>query len=192
MVQWTQEVGLMEIWEYPLSYYLEPGRDPFFSITSLPPEAAMKKAAELAPDTRSPKNRFCAEDFPGYYEKRLRTEAWMYEAFREKGGEPEARHPLYLVLGESAFLHQWFGRGTIYTFDLRDLPQRACSFTLGDSMSVVDRADREVLTSGEMAARLAACSLEALREARGIHYVEVQLWTKQPPQPRRITQGESL
>ena len=159
----------MEIWKYPLSYYLEPGREPFFSITALPHAEALRKAAELAPDTRSPKNRFCAEDFPGYYEKRLRTESWLYDAFLTKGGETETRHPLYFVLGESEFLHQWFGHGTVYTFDLRDVPQHACSFTLGDSMAVVDREDREVLTFDEMSARLAACSLETLREEQGIH-----------------------
>lgn len=121
----------------------------------------------------------------------MRTEAWLYEAFRAKGGEAETPHPLYFVLGESAFLHAWFGHGTVYTFGLRDVPPRACSFTLGDSMSLVDRANREVLTLEEMSARLAACSLETLREERGISYVEAQLWTKPPPRPRRVTGSDT-
>ena len=28
----------MELWNYPLTYYCEPGREPFFSITALPRE----------------------------------------------------------------------------------------------------------------------------------------------------------
>lgn len=177
----------MKIWAYPLTYYCEPGRTPFHSITALPPEEAMRKAAELAPDTRSPKNRFCAADFPGYYEKRLRTEAWMHAAFLAKGGAAETAHPLYFVLGESGFLHNWFGNGTVYTFDLRDVPQHALSFTLGDSMSVIDRQDRAVYLMDEMAALLAAHGLDKIRADLGIHYIEAQLWTKQPPESRRIS-----
>lgn len=177
----------MELWNDPLTYYCEPGREPFCSITALPREKALLKAAELAPTTRSPKNRFCAADFPGYYEKRLRTEEWLYGAFLAKGGEAETRRPLYFVLGESVFLHEWFGRGTVYTFDLRDVPLRALSFTLGDSMSVVDRRDRAVLTADELSACLAGCGLETLRQKQGIHYVEAQLWTAHPPEPRRVS-----
>ena len=123
----------------------------------------------------------------GYYEKRLRTEEWLYGAFLAKGGEAETRRPLYFVLGESVFLHEWFGRGTVYTFDLRDVPLRALSFTPGDSMSVVDRRGRAVLTADELSACLAGCGLETLRQKQGIHYVEAQLWTAHPPEPRRVS-----
>ncbi len=167
--------------ELPLTHYCEPGRTPFLSVTALPRGEAMKKAAELAPDTRSPKNRFCAEDFPGYYEKRLRTEAWLYRAFLEKGGRPQTPHPLYFVLGGSGYLHRWFGSGPSYTLDMRDVPREALSFTLGDSMSVVDRTGRDVFTPDEMAGRLAVLDLPAVLEEAGIHYVEAQLWMEKPP-----------
>ena len=73
------------------------------------------------------------------------------------------------------------------SFDLRDVPQHALSFTLGDSMSVVDRQDRAVYLMDELAALLAAHGLDKIRADLGLHYIEAQLWTKQPPESRRIS-----
>lgn len=176
--------------EYSFVYYLEPEREPFFSITALPREAAMERAALLAPGTRSPKNRFCAEDFPGYYDKRLDTEAWMYRRFVEKGGTAEIAHPLYMTLGESEFLHQWFGNGWVYVFDPADMPGECISFTLGDSMSVIDRDDKEVYTLAEMEALLKTDAAETIKKRHGIHYIEVQLWSRRIPPAVQVLEGK--
>lgn len=161
---------------YSLYYYLEPGRTPFLSITSLSNDKAKDIAAELAPGTTSPKNRFCAEDFPGYYEKRLATEKWLYRSFIEKGGDPITEHPIYFTLGESNFLHKWFGNGTVYSISLKDVQTNRVSFTLGDSMALYGTRSTKVLTSKELSDLLDRYSIDEIKRDCDIQYIEAQLW----------------
>ncbi len=174
----------MNILDLKLYYYIDPNRTPFLSITALPKDEAFKMAEKLSPTTSSPMNRFCKKDFPGYYEKRLKTEAWMYEEFIKKGGNPKISHPIYFTLGESDFLHKWFGDGKQYSFALEDFStdflEKRMSFTIGDSMSVIDNPQKKLNTFMEFSQILHTTSLEEIKHTNNIHYVEVQLWDNVP------------
>ena len=41
-----------------------------------------------------------------YLKERLQTEQWMRQKFIEKGGRPQADYPVYMVLGDSAWISQ--------------------------------------------------------------------------------------
>lgn len=175
----------MNILNLSLFYYIDPNRTPFLSITSLPKEEAFETAQKLAPTTSSPMNRFCKKDFPGYYKKRLRTEAWLYREFVQKGGKPNTPHSIYFTLGKSDFLHKWFGGGKKYTFALKNIEpallNERLSFTLGDSMSVIDNPQKTLFTFAELSHLLQTKSLEEIKTQQNIHYIEAQLWDTVPP-----------
>lgn len=159
---------------------------PFQSISRLSVEAAHALARDLSQhrgDAFTSFSRFGQEDFHGYYEKRLRTEAWLYGKFLSLGGKPQTSHPLYFVLGHSDFLKAWYEDGHETRLRLADIQPNHVSFTYGDSMSQLDKPSRlDPFTKDTLMDFIRKDHnmnvhefLNALN--RDNRYIEVQLWS---------------
>ncbi|WP_310830966.1 hypothetical protein [Paenibacillus pedocola] len=128
-----------------ITNYCDKRCSPADSLTKLPVSDAYSLAKELSQYTSTTFtsfSRFCDRDFDGYYKKRIRTEEWLYSSFIALGGNPQSAHPIYFVLGESTYLNQWFDHGLQTKLLLNDIDPADISFTFGDSMSIMDSADR--------------------------------------------------
>lgn len=163
-----------------LTYYREPGKRAFQSITRLQEAEAFQKAAELFADCHSLRPRF-GPDFAQYYPARMATERWLYDAFCALGYSPVEQHPLYFVLGKSDMLRRWMGEGEVIELPLHALDRQQISFTLGDSMAMRCGGNTNLLLDApslleEMTRRgqNAADFLESF--AHQNTYVETQVW----------------
>ena len=167
-----------------ITNYCDKRCSPLTSITRLAEEEAYSLAARLSRysgDTFTSFSRFNAEDFEGYYKKRMRTEEWLYHSFISLGHKPKNAHPLYFVLGESNYLNDWFQHGMKIKLALNDIASDDISFTYGDSMSIIDREDRMELFNKETLENFLQeqtsdlfTYLNDLNEHN--QYIEVQLW----------------
>lgn len=168
-----------------ITNYRDERSSPLDSLTRLSTEDAYSLARKLsqhADASFTSFSRFSSGDFEGYYQKRLRTEEWLYSSFIALGGRPGHAHPLYFVLGESTYLKHWFGEGITTRLLLSDIDPAHISFTYGDSMSKLDSPDRMELFSLESLLHFIrkstsdiASFLEELNQQN--RYIEVQLWS---------------
>lgn len=167
-----------------ITNYCDKRCSPVNSITRLPSKEAYSLAKKLSQYTGNSFNsfsRFKEKDFDGYYQKRLRTEEWLYKSFISLGGEPKNAHPLYFVLGESKYLNDWFEDGMQIKLLLNHINSADISFTYGDSMSMLDREDRMDLFNKESlfnyiyknTNEIGTFINELNQQNR---YIEVQLW----------------
>ena len=139
------------------------------------------KARELAEANKETTAFYRFADFENYYPRRLATDRMLYERFVKLGGKPVEKHPLSFVLGDSEYLKEWFGNGTVTRLSLANIPAEAISFVYGDSMSTLARTgDFEMVTKDILAERLAAYKgsiSEFMKEINETcYYIEVQLW----------------
>lgn len=161
--------------------YCHPGCVPLRNIMRLPKDEAFALAREMAerhPDTTA-FYRFA--DFERYYPRRLETDRLLRERFLRLGGRPVQEHPLSFVLQGSDYLADWFDHGPVTRFTLDRVPAEAVSFTLGDSMAVLEREGALIMLTKDMLLGAIAGfdgSPEAfLAEAAGrYHYIEAQVW----------------
>ena len=92
---------------------------------------------------------------------------------------------LDFVLEGSSYLDAWFGQGKVLRLPVRCVPEEQISFTLGDSLSTLERhGDFTLLTMADLRSQVAAHPEGAagfLRDAaREHHYIEAQLWDDAP------------
>ncbi len=97
------------------------------------------------------------------------------------GGKPKTRHPFYFVLNGSDYLNKWFERGIITKLLLDDIDSEDVSFTFGDSMSMMDKAERRDPFLKETLYELFVKynrNIDLLINdiCQGFNYIEVQLW----------------
>ncbi len=172
---------------YPNIYitnYCDERCKPFHNITQLTESEAFLLADNLSQYVEPAFTSFCRfqkKDFPGYYEKRLRTEKWLYDSFLKLGGKPIIKSPLYFVLGESTFLDAWYKNGRQTRLLLDDISQTEVSFTIGDSMGIIDSDNRmEPLTKDMLYDFLLERSKDIFAFLNELNqknrYIEVQLW----------------
>lgn len=164
-----------------ITNYSHPNCTPLQNIMRLPKEKAFRKARELAEANKETTAFYRFADFENYYPRRLETDRRMYERFVSLGGKPREKHPLSFVLGDSEYLKEWFGNGTVTRLSLANIPAEAISFVYGDSMSTLARTgDFEMVTKDILAERLATYKgsiSEFMKEINETcHYIEVQLW----------------
>ncbi|MCT4542915.1 MAG: hypothetical protein N4A63_05195 [Vallitalea sp.] len=161
--------------------YCSTGCIPLKSISRLPEEDAFKLAKELWIRNRGTSfNRF-SDDFKYYYPKRIRTEEWLYNCFVSLGGKPMTKHPLYFVLDGSDYLNRWFNRGHVTRLSLNNINSKDISFTLGDSMSRMDKSEREDPFMKDTLFKMIQkynnnIELFLKKTCKGFNYIEVQLW----------------
>lgn len=178
-----------------LTYYCYPDCEPFRNIMRLPRREAFALAKRLwdaHPETTA---FYRFGDFENYYPRRLKTDGLMYEKFCALGGKPRAAYPLSFVLGSSQYLHRWFGEGKVYLLPVDAVPPEIISFTMGDSMSTLQRqGDVTLLTLPMLQAEMAlhpegAAGYLQQMQARH-HYVEAQLWGDVPAGEYSLQEAE--
>lgn len=172
---------MIDINKLYITNYSHPNCTPLQNIMRLPKEEAFRKAAELAEANKDTTAFYRFADFVNYYPCRLETDRMLYERFVKLGGKPVEKHPLSFVLGESEYLKEWFGNGTITKISLADIPTDSISFVYGDSMSTLARTeDFEMITKEMLAERPATYEgnvSEFMKEIEDTcYYIEVQLW----------------
>ncbi|MBP3352993.1 MAG: hypothetical protein J6L65_11380 [Lachnospiraceae bacterium] len=165
--------------ELILVNYCHPDCEPMMNIMRLPEAEAYAKARELAekhPDTTA-FYRFA--DFENYYPSRKKQDAFLYERFKELGGQPEEEHPLSFVVQGSDYLKEWFGGGIETRLALKDVEPCHISFTIGDSgYDFQQKKSVELLTVDDLYQRMAEYEdFETFLKSTGRGYVEVQLWS---------------
>lgn len=172
---------------YPGLYitnYCDKRCNSFHSITRLSESEALLLADDLSQHVEpsfTSFSRFQRSDFPGYYKKRVRTEKWLYDSFLALNGEPKTSSPLYFVLGESTYLENWYKNGIKTQLPLDIISPSEISFTIGDSMGIIDKEDRiEPLTKEGLLDFISNKSNDIFSFLHDLNknnrYIEVQLW----------------
>jgi len=117
---------------------------------------------------------------PNYLPRRRATEQWLAEAASALLGRRFDQGPGYFFLGDFSYTLD-LSRPAALMIPLSTLPVDAITFTLGDSMSVVEQARRRVYSLDEMVALFAAGDAVAgfgLSDRCGFQdrFIEVQVW----------------
>jgi hypothetical protein len=153
------------------------------SITELPEKEAFQIAYQLGLNDETSFGRF--KDFINYYPRRIKVEKWLYEWFLASGGEPKTEHPLYFVLEQSDFLHEWFNKGKVIKLPLSLINSKHISFTIGDSMATFKddfiEVGKDPIFKEEVYKLMEKYDgkLEKYLETMKIKYIECQLWNKE-------------
>jgi len=169
-----------------ITNYQETGAKPLRNIMRLPKEEAYQLAKQLSENTAARNNRY-GSYFEQYYQKRQRTEEWLYHQFIKSGGKPETKHPIYFVLCECKNFQSSLGNENQIQISLKDISYEHISFTPRDSMHVKDMGITEgtvwnkndflnmICDSGKSVSDF-ILNLPAMFGRPG-SYIEVQLWS---------------
>lgn len=168
-----------------LIHYCHPDCEPLKNIMRLPQEEAFRLAGEMAASHPAASAFFRFSDFANYYPRRMEADGILHVAFRTRGGHPTETHPLSFALEGSDFLDGWFDQGTVLRLALERVPADKISFTLGDSLGMLEGTGGFIfLTLDELRARIAAHPEGAagfLRDMKQQYrYIEAQLWDDEP------------
>lgn len=129
-----ENITIDDLW---ITNYRENGGEHLKSIMRLPKDEAVKLANHLSAVTTSGNDRY-GTYFERYYEKRRKTEEWLYAQFQKHGGNPLTKHPIYFVLCDSPSLEHFYGQHDRVAIKLKDIPSESISFTPRDSMHLKD------------------------------------------------------
>jgi hypothetical protein len=153
---------------------------PLKNIMRLNKEEAFSFASQIAKENSGKTAFWRFADFINYYPRRIEADAYLYRKFVELSGKPKELHPLSFVLHGSDYLNGWFDNGTINRILLRDVPDHAVSFTLGDSMRSSKEEQLTVYTKQTLHQLMEQHSdydIESfISEMTNNVYIEVQLW----------------
>ena len=176
------------MFEYITHYYHSV---PFRSLSALSRSEAMKVMEELSDD--SPIFERFKEPVQ-YWENRLEAENWLRNGFKEKGGVPNDKYPIYAVLGTGDWIENYaLSEGidlNLLRIPLSLFSESDISFTLPDSMVSFwigrDKPEEyynakfhgQVFTLSEINEILTADIMSNLESMipNGIPYVEAQIW----------------
>lgn len=177
------------------THYHPAARAPFLNLSDLDEAARTEVLAALAAEAAggTSQRRFG----PHYMALRLATESRLRQKFLERGGRPERSHPHYFVLGESAWFRGLYATAGEVRVALADLPERATSVTLPDSMTSMGLGARfgvpsnpqpyhdRVFLLAELPDVVEQYGLLSASEPRDYaghqfaafeHYIEIQVW----------------
>ena len=117
---------------------------------------------------------------PDYLARRRSTEQWLSEAARKALGRSFDKGPGYFFLGDFSHTADR-SRPAALIVRLSTLPSNAITFTLGDSMSVVEQAEPRAYSLGEIVELFAvgeAIVGFGLSDRGGFQgrFIEVQVW----------------
>jgi hypothetical protein len=119
---------------------------------------------------------------PNYLIRRRIAERWLWEAGEKALGRKINELPAYFFLGDLAHSKD-FSRPAALVLPLSFLPRNAITFTLGDSMSVVEQPNRKVYKLPEI---IDLCATSDVIDSFGFSdrhgfqskFIEVQLWDR--------------
>lgn len=129
-----ESINIDDLW---ITNYREKGGEHLKNIMRMSKDEARKFAKYLSAVTTSGNNRY-GDYFERYYEKRQKTEEWLYAQFTKHGGSPLTKHPIYFVLCDSPSLEHFYGQQDRMVIKLKDIPSEYISFTPRDSMHLKD------------------------------------------------------
>lgn len=114
---------------------------------------------------------------PNYLHRRRITERWLCQA----ASEALVERPAYFFLGD--FSHgEDVSRPATLLLPISVFPSDAITFTLGDSMNVVEQSDREIYTVQQLTEMFAANALGDFavsdRDGFQARFIELQLWDR--------------
>jgi hypothetical protein len=119
---------------------------------------------------------------PSYLERRRATEQWLGAAASERLGRRCSPGPGYFFLGDFSHMPD-LSRPASLLVPLSTIPPDAITFTLGDSMSVVEQAMRSVylldevvalFATGDAVTRFGFCDRHGFQN----RFIEVQVWDR--------------
>jgi hypothetical protein len=115
-----------------------------------------------------------------YLTRRRATERWLCEQASQVLGLIPEQRPVYFFLGDFSWSED-HSRPAALVLPLSSLPSDATTFTLGDSMNVVEEPSRRVYSMAEMSELFAnpdAVAGFGLSDRSGVQsrFVEVQVW----------------
>jgi len=117
-----------------ITHYYRKGSVPFRSLSTLADDEAVELMKSMCDDTIFGA-RF--KEPAHYLENRRRSEKWVREEFKSKGGCPVLDYPIYFVLGESRWLIDHSPDKTLHCeiqIPLSEFEEGDVSFTYPDSM----------------------------------------------------------
>jgi len=170
-----------------LYHYYEQSSGPFSNLSMLPEEQAEKILTQI----RKGGNRFASQRASDYLEVRRGLEARVRELFIAKGGKPALSRPHYMILGECAWLLDWYVEGREVRIPLADVPASCLSFTYGDTFPAMRIQDGKpyrgkVFVVDELTevVRLYGLPQEWNADGKGgpERYIEAQVWDESPLQ----------
>lgn len=183
--------------DYLLHVYRR-GSEPFRTLSALPEIEALRIMQRLYMEGSIFWERF--RDPKGYLEFRRNVEQALGESFRNKGGRPVDRHPIYLVVGNPRWMQTASDRKTLETTETLRVPlsvlnQDTVSFTYPDSMvSALIAIEKnpayyepeyhgQVFTLSEMSEIIEQRGLpgegwETRMPPHYAHYIEAQVWDR--------------
>lgn len=174
------------------------GTQPFLTLSDLPDEEALSLMRRLHRPGSVYWERF--EHPAPYLQARRQVERWLRREFIAKGGRPQDPHPIYLVLGRSAWMRNAVNELTLATTDEIEVPLSLftlddISFTYPDSMVSAMLAHEQdpayylpqyhgkLFTLPEILAIIAANGLPGETWGNNLpddwaNYVEAQVWNR--------------
>jgi hypothetical protein len=119
---------------------------------------------------------------PNYFYRRLSTEQWLLDAVSKALGRRFEQRPAYFFLGDFSYGRDP-SRPAALVLPLSTLPTGAISFTLGDSMTVAEQAERRLYKLDEIVALFGADDAIArfgFSDQSGFQadFIEVQVWDR--------------
>ncbi len=115
-----------------ITHYFKDGTEPFLSKS----EYSNTKILEIMNKYFSEDTRFHKNPLDNILRRR-KTEKWLYDEFKRKGGKPKIKCPRYFVLGNSSYLEKYPGFGGKFTtieIPLKEIDKLEISFTYPDSV----------------------------------------------------------
>jgi hypothetical protein len=143
-------------------------------------EEAFLFASQIAKENSGKTAFWRFADFENYYPRRVELDKYLYRAFIEMGGKPKELHPLYFVLHGSDYLCNWFDNGITKKISLKDIPDHAVSFTMGDSSRYLNEKKLTMHTKQTLQKLMEQYPEKGIEdfiaEETKNGYIEVQLW----------------
>jgi hypothetical protein len=116
-----------------LTYYYSAGTVPFRSLSALPEKEAIQIMKELYTDD-AVWGRF--KDAFQYLRERREIEQWLRQEFIKKGGRPQKKYPIYMVMGTCEKLENYVPAEKLCKIQIpiSQFKEEDISFTFMDSM----------------------------------------------------------
>ena len=171
-----------------LCHYYEERDGPLRNLSDLP----LEKAQTVLEGIRAKRDRFASQRTNDYLVVRRALEEQVRGLFIAKGGKPKRSRPHYFVLGECAWLRNWYPHGCELRLPLHVFRTECLSFTYGDTFPAMRYGDGKpyrgkVYTFAELTDLVEQYGLPQVWNADGKagpeRYIEAQVWEDEPLQP---------
>ena len=149
------------------------------SITELPFLEAKAVADQLYQNSPCSAHRRFGPNFAQYYNDRQKVEQWLYDNFKNSGGNPQINHPLYFVVQYTETPVFDFGDSQAFRLNLNEIADEDISFSLGDSMKLYYQGTlNRLFTKKDLLELLQTHEFDMHDFVSEIGFIEAQLWNR--------------